>query len=209
MKSLIRNWKAVLAFILLIAAFCVLFFIYRPEKQAYESKSAQLNTMITALQTTIAENLRYADIQEALLPAGEELKASRLELYQKFPTELKEEDQIMYVVYLEEKFGTEIQFSFNKTPIPICTLSDGSTLMGLSLTVNYMTNYEGFKEMIDYLASDSRITSIQNATMEYDEVNDLAVGTLTLLCYVMDSELLEYTSPDVETPDVGKENIFG
>ena len=208
MKSLIRNWKAILALILLIAAFCVLFFIYRPEKQAYESKSAQLNTMITALQNTIAENLRYVDIQESLPPATEDLTASRLALYQKFPTELKEEDQIMYVVYLEEKFGTEIQFSFNKTPVPICPLSDGSTLMGLSLTVNYMTNYEGFKEMINYLASDSRITSIQNATMEYDEVNDLAVGTLTLLCYVMDSELLEYTSPDVETPDVGKENIF-
>ena len=208
MKSLIRNWKAILALILLIAAFCVLFFIYRPEKQAYESKSDQLNTMITALQNTIAENLRYVDIQESLPPANEELAASRLELYQKFPSELKEEDQIMYVVYLEEKFGTEIQFSFNKTPEPICVLSDGSTLMGLSLTVNYMTDYEGFKEMIDYLASDSRITSIQNATMEYDEVNDLAVGALTLQCYIMDSELLEYTSPDVKVPDTGKENIF-
>ena len=115
MKSLIRNWKAILALILLIAAFCVLFFIYRPEKQAYESKSAQLNTMIIALQNTIAENLRYVDIQDSLPPANEKLDASRLELYQKFPSELKEEDQIMYVVYLEEKFGTEIQFSFNKT----------------------------------------------------------------------------------------------
>ena len=70
-------------------------------------------------------------------------------------------------------------------------------------------NYEGFKEMIEYLASDSRITSIQHATMEYDETNDLAIGTLTLLCYIMDSELLEYTSPDVTVPETGKENIFG
>ena len=208
MKSLIRNWKAILAFILLLAAFCVLFFVYRPEKKAYESKSNELNVMITALQRTIAENLRYVDVQEELPPANDELAASRLELYQKFPTELKEEDQIMYVVYLEEKFGTEIQFSFS-TPEPIRTFSDGSTLMGLSLTVNYMTNYEGFKEMIEYLASDSRITSIQHATMEYDETNDLAIGTLTLLCYIMDSELLEYTSPDVTVPETGKENIFG
>ena len=44
--------------------------------------------------------------------------------------------------------------------------------------------------------------------MEYDEVNDLAVGALTLQCYIMDSELLEYTSPDVKVPDTGKENIF-
>lgn len=209
MKALIRNWKAILAFLLLAAAVFVFLFIYRPEKKEFESKSQQLNTMITALQTTIAENLRYADIQDDLPPAGEAIDASRLELYQKFPTELKEEDQIMYVVYLEEKFGTEIQFSFNRNPEPIRTFSDGSTLMGVTLTVNYNTNYEGFKEMIDYLASDSRITSILSATMNYDEENDVAVGYLTLLCYVMDSELLEYTSPEVTVPDVGKENIFG
>ena len=208
MKALIRNWKAILAFLLLIAAMCVLLFVYRPEKQAYESKTRELNTMITALQNTVAENLRYADIQDKLPAAGEELDASRLEVYQKFPTEMKEEDQIMYVVYLEETFGTEIQFSFS-TPVPIRTFSDGSTLMGLTLTVNYLTNYEGFKEMINYIASDSRITSIQNATMQYDEENDLAIGTLSLLCYVMDSDLLEYTSPTVEIPSTGKPNIFG
>ena len=208
MKTLIRNWKAVVAFILLAAALGVFFLIYRPEKQAYENKIQELNTMITALQSTTAENLRYVDIQDKLPPATADLDASRLALYQKFPTELKEEDQIMYVVYLEETFGTEIQFSFS-TPEPIRSFSDGSTLMGLTLTVNYQTNYDGFKEMIDYLASDSRITSIQNATMEYDDVNDIAVGSLTLLCYVMDSELLEYTSPDVEIPSTGKPNIFG
>ena len=79
MKTLIRNWKAVVAFLLLIAAVCVFFFIYRPEKQAYESKTKELNTMIVALQSTIAENLRYVDIQDKLPPATEELDASRLE----------------------------------------------------------------------------------------------------------------------------------
>jgi len=207
MKTLIRNWKVILALLLLVASAGVFFLIYRPEKQAYEAKSQQLTTMITTLQTTIAENLRYADKQEQLPAATDALAASRLELYKKFPTELKEEDQIMYVVYLEETFGTEIQFSFS-TPEPIRTFSDGSTLMGLTLTVNYTTDYEGFKEMIDYLASDSRITSIQTASLDYDEANDVASGTLSLLCYIMDSELLEYTSPEVATPEVGKENIF-
>jgi len=147
------------------------------------------------------------DIQEQLPPANEEIAASRLDLYKKFPTELKEEDQIMYVVYLEETFGTEIQFSFSEA-VPMLSLSDGSTLMALPLVVNYNTDYEGFKEMIDYLASDSRITSIQNATMQYDDANDIAVGSLTLICYIMDSELLQYQSPDVTTPSTGKPNIF-
>jgi len=207
MNALKRNWKAIIALILLIAAVGVFFMVYRPAKQQYESKTQELNTMITALQHTIAENLKYVDIQEQLPPANEEIAASRLDLYKKFPTELKEEDQIMYVVYLEETFGTEIQFSFSEA-VPMLSLSDGSTLMALPLVVNYNTDYEGFKEMIDYLASDSRITSIQNATMQYDDANDIAVGSLTLICYIMDSELLQYQSPDVTTPSTGKPNIF-
>jgi len=207
MNALKRNWKAIIAFLLLAAAVGVFFLVYRPAKEQYESKTKELNNMITALQGTIAENLRYVDIQDKLPPEHEKLSASRLELYKKFPTELKEEDQIMYVVYLEETFGTEIQFSFSEA-VPMVPLSDGSTLMGLPLVVNYNTNYEGFKEMIDYLASDSRITSIQNATMQYDEANDIAVGSLTLICYIMDSELLEYQSPDVTEPSTGKPNIF-
>jgi len=207
MNALKRNWKAIIAFLLLAAAVGVFFLVYRPAKEQYESKTKELNNMITALQGTIAENLRYVDIQNKLPPEHEKLSASRLELYKKFPTELKEEDQIMYVVYLEETFGTEIQFSFSEA-VPMLSLSDGSTLMALPLVVNYNTDYEGFKEMIDYLASDSRITSIQNATMQYDDANDIAVGSLTLICYIMDSELLQYQSPDVTTPSTGKPNIF-
>lgn len=207
MKTLKNNWKALIALILVIAAVCVYFLSYRPAKQEFENKETELNTMITALQNTIAENLRYVDIQDALPGATEQIQNSRLELYKKFPTELKEEDQIMYVVYLEDTFGTEIQFAFGAVE-PMLPLSDGSTLCGLTLTVNYQTNYAGFKEMINYLASDERITSIQHATMEYDEAGDVAVGTLTLLCYVIDSELLEYMQPDVTTPSTGKPNIF-
>lgn len=207
MKTLIRNWKAVVAFLLLVAAVCVMLLVYRPAKQEYDSKQQQLTTMITALQSTIAENLRYADIQDALPTAKEQISASLLELYKKFPAELRPEDQIMYVVYLEEIFGTEIQFQFG-TLQTIGQLADGATLCGLNLTINYETDYEGFKEMINYLAADTRLTSVEHATMYYDETNDVAVGSLTLLCYVMQSELLEYQVSDITTPSTGKPNIF-
>lgn len=207
MKALLRNWKAIFALLLVLISVGIYLKVYRPAKTEFESKQTNLNTMITALQSTIAENLRYVNVQDELPPAHEEIDASRLELYKKFPTELKEEDQIMYVVYLEKTFGTPIQFSFG-TLTPIRTFSDGAALNGLTLVVNYETTYKGFKEMIDYLASDERITSIQNATMEYDEENDVAIGTLSLLCYLIDSDLLEYQSPEVETPTVGKPNIF-
>ena len=82
-------------------------------------------------------------------------------------------------------------------------------LEGLLLTVNYKTSYKGFQEMVEYLATDSRITSVLESTIEYDAQQDVAVGQMTLILYMMNTEAMEYTAPDVAVPETGKNNIFG
>lgn len=207
MNVLKKYWALLLAIVLMLAAVAFYFNGYKTEKAAYEAEANQLRTLITTLQSTIQENSRYVDVQEKLEPATEEVNASRLALYEHFPVEMKEEDQIMYVLYLETLFGTEISFSFN-TPTPITALRDGSTLMGLELTVNYETTYQGFQNMITYLSTDSRITSVKQASIEYDAKNDIAAGEITLVLYLIDSDLLEYLPPNVAEPNTGKENVF-
>lgn len=207
MRFLGRYWKVLLSLIILIAAIIIFINGYQAEKIAHEAEVKQLNTMISSLQATVAENNRYTDVQDALPEATERITASRLDLYQKFPVEMKEEDQIMYVLYLEKLFGTEIFFAFG-TPEPLCLLQDGSELKGLLLTVNYETTYDGFQDMVSYLSSDSRVTSVQSATIEYDAANDKAVGQLSLILYLIDSPLMEYVQPDVADPGTGKDNIF-
>ena len=113
----------------------------------------------------------------------------------------------MYVLYLETIFGTEIQFAFSQSQ-PMMALSDGATLKGLTLTVNYETTYKGFQDMITYLATDSRVTSVQYADIQYDAINDKAVGTITLLLYLVESDLVEYLPPEIFQPETGKDNIF-
>ena len=94
------------------------------------------------------------------------------------------------------------------TAQPITVLRDGSKLMGLTLTVNYQTTYQGFLDMVSYLSTDSRVTSVQYASIQYDAASDTAVGNITLLLYLMDSNDLEYLPPEVFEPDTGKDNIF-
>ena len=206
-EKLIRNWRLILGIVLLVAAVFTFFKIYLAEKNAHEMEVQTLNTYIMAMERNIAENLKYASIQDELDAAIEEVKASQLELYESFPVEMKEEDQIMYVLYLETLFGTEISFSFS-SPEAITPLSDGSTLQGLQLTVNYETTYQGFRNMVKYLSTDSRITSVKEATMQYDAETDTATGLVTLCLYLIDSEDREYLPPDVAIPETGKENIF-
>ena len=206
MKIIAKYWKLIIALVLVIAA-ALSFKGYLDEEAAYKADAQRLRTFISSLESTIEENMRYIDVQDELEEASARVVASRLELYEHFPVEMKEEDQIMYVLYLEKLFGTEITFSFS-TPQPITALRDGSQLMGLTLTVNYETTYQGFQDMVSYLSTDSRITSVQYATIQYDAANDKAVGQVTLLLYLIDSELMEYLPPDVKVPDTGKDNIY-
>ena len=206
MQFLGKYWKALLAVILLIAV-VVVYSNYNSERKAHKTEVNQMNTNNAALQNRVEENLKYQGVQGQLEEATAQLMASRLELYQKFPVEMKEEDQIMYVLYLEKIFGTEIQFAFS-TAQPMVALKDGANLMGLTLTVNYQTSYDGFLDMINYLATDSRVTSVQFAQIQYDANSDTAVGTVTLLLYLIDSDLLDYVKPEVNVPDTGKDNIF-
>lgn len=208
MSALVKYWRVVLAIILVMAAIPVFFIGYLSGQENFNSESNSLNMEIRTLQTTIAENTRYTDVQDEIEDATADIETSRRELYQHFPVTLLEEDQIMYVLYLESLFGTEINFSFGSTA-PIGMLSDGATSGGLTLTVNYETTYQGFKDMIEYLSTDSRITSIQYCTLNYDDASDTATGTLTLLLYVMNSDLLDgYQPPVITEPDTGKPNLF-
>ena len=206
MQQLKKYWKALVAVVLLIA-FVMVFSNYLSERQAHQAEIDKLESNNQALQNKVDANEKYEDVQDELEEASAQLMASRLELYQKFPVEMKEEDQIMYVLYLEKIFGTEIFFSFGQAQ-PMTVLKDGAKVMGLTLTVNYQTSYDGFKDMIDYLATDSRVTSVQFAQIQYDAATDTAVGTVTLLLYLIDSDLLDYVSPEVNEPETGKDNIF-
>lgn len=207
MQILTKYWKALIAVVLLIAVVMV-YSNYDQERRAHKTEVQQIVNNNTILQNKVDNNLKYESVQGELEEATAQIMASRLELYQKFPVKMKQEDQIMYVLYLEKIFGTEIQFAFSEAQ-PLMALKDGAKLMGLTLTVNYQTSYDGFLDMINYLATDSRVTSVQFAQIQYDAASDTAVGTVTLLLYLIDSDLLDYVKPEVNVPDTGKDNIFG
>ena len=192
MKFLGKYWKILLALILVAAAVFVYMNKYQVEKNTFETKTQQLGMIIMTLESKIQENMKYAEVQDQLEEAKLELEASRMDLYKAFPVEMKEEDQIMYVLYLETLF----------------TLQDGSNLQGLMMTVNYKTTYDGFQDMLTYLSTDSRVASVYESTITYDAENDVAQGYLTLIVYLLDTEKMEYMPPDVAVPDTGKDNIF-
>lgn len=226
MNGLKKYWKVILGALLLLAAVPVFFLDYLPGKQDFERRQRQAAQELTLLQTTIDQNAYYSSVQDRLPAAGEELSASRADLYSHFPVELREEDLLLYLLalegefsgvdtgelgfdldlyqYFQEKYGLTISFSFGSTEA-IAQLSDGAVLAAQVITVYYTGPYENVKRMMTFLASDSRITSIQYGTMAWS--GESLTGTFTLRCYVL-ADGREYTPPEVDAPETGKTNVF-
>ena len=200
-------WKLFVGLLLIVFAVLIVWKGYMPAKTEYETKVEQLNTSIQTLQATVSKQVDYSEVLDKIPAAEAEMAEIRAKLYGKFPKEMKEEDQIMYILYLEDIFGTEIQFAFGVLG-DIIQLSDGAVLQALNLTFNYECGYSEFMDMINYLATDEKVTSVNYATIEYDAEQDIAIGTVTITRYLLNSTLTEYTKPDVFTPETGKENIF-
>ena len=223
MKTLLNNWKAVLALFLAIAAVLVYTMVYTPKKEAYLSEKDMLNKQISALQTTIAENARYKDVQEYLPAEHEKMDASRDVLYQAFPDEIKEEDQLMYILYLQKTFAGDLaKLGFSESLYldggqnvlqfgevqPVQMLSDGAVLQAMDIVLSYNATYAGFKSMVDYLATDSRVASIRYGTFEYDVLNSVLRGQLVIRLYTLDVTDRGYQVPVITNPGVGKDNLF-
>ena len=102
MKAIVRNWKALLAIVLVLAAAAVYFLGYRPSAENFARQREQLTQQNAQLQTTIAENERYKDVQDQLSPALDAIEESRQALYDAFPDGMREEDQLLYLLYLDE-----------------------------------------------------------------------------------------------------------
>lgn len=234
MKVISRNWKAVLAVLLAAAAVLVYFLGYRPRLERCQQEMQELGSQIAMLQTTVANNEKYKDVQGELDAASQAIAESRAELYAKFPAEFREEDQLLYLLYLDEALGQggdelgysqelheiftlrfpddselkDIKFEFGDA-VPVQVLSDGAVLQGMNLTAYYHASYEDFKNMVNYLATDSRIASIRYATFRYDEAKKLLDGKLELVLYLLDSDTQVYEAPEVTVPSTGKTDIFG
>ncbi len=230
MKVIGRNWRLILALLLVAAAVLIFFMLYKPAEESYQTQAKSQRDLISMLRQNIIteetdirrvveENEPYEHVQPMLPTALEQLSESRSELYDLFPAEMREEDQIMYVVYLEdllkqmeEELDNDIQFSFADFEMR-SPLSDNSAFGGITLVVNYVTHYDTFKKLVDYLATDERITSVRFVTMDYFESYELLSGSLVLYLYMIEpydyNSSHDYVEPEVPTPEeIGKDSIF-
>jgi hypothetical protein len=78
-----------------------------------------------------------------------------------------------------------------------------------SMSMSFTTDYQGFKDMVDYVRRYPDHTVIDSVSVSSDQVSGILVGNLVLKRFALTGTGKEYLAPSFEHIDIGMDNIFG
>lgn len=146
----------------------------------------------------------------------ENLKQAIQDIIAKYPADLTTEKAIAIVQDIElysPVLISSISFrmdnllmNFTRTSQEVPTPPTGySATLGL----NYSTTYEGFKNMMRYIAAREDRMTVPAVSVTYDPVTDLVSGTITFNMFYLWNTGKEYVPPVIYGVDKGVDSIFG
>lgn len=147
----------------------------------------------------------------------------------KYPSALTQEKAISIVQDMEEKTGVHISAAgflmddligevsgtsiatgeADESAVADMPTADSNIGYYAVLTMNYQATYDGFKEMLDYVAALPDRANMPNVSAEYDEETGGLVGSISLYMYYLTNTDREYEAPEITGVNKGVFDIFG
>lgn len=193
-----------LGFIIAVASYL---WIFNPATLKHQ----ELETELTALKAHEAELQKLVDNYDFYKEQIVVLTERRDELVERFPAEIKPENEIMYAVELEDLL--EVQFSALNygAPLEIVPATKNAGLMAYNtpLVGNYIATYRGLKDIILHTAEQKDRMVVDTVTASYDGITGNLIGNVTINMYAVSGTEKLYEKPYVPAMNMGIDNIFG
>ena len=78
-----------------------------------------------------------------------------------------------------------------------------------TISMNFQTTYQGFKELVDYINSNADNTIIDSVTVSSDSITGNLAGILVLKRFALTGTGKVYKTPVIDDINIGTDNIFG
>ncbi|MBH1939785.1 hypothetical protein I5677_02615 [Mobilitalea sibirica] len=78
-----------------------------------------------------------------------------------------------------------------------------------TISMSFVTTYQGFKELVEYIREYPERTIIENASVSYDSTTGNLTGSLMLKRFALAGSGKEYKAPVIDGINIGTDNIFG
>lgn len=198
-----------LALLLLAGAY---FLVYRRSVTAATALEEQ-----NKIDQATVDQLENMKRRRSQVEAGtENMKQYIQEIIKRYPSDLTTEKAIAIVQDIElysPVLISSINFRMDNLIMNFTHSSEEvptpPTGYNATLALSYSTTYEGFKNMLRYIAAREDRMTVPSVSVTYDPVTDLVSGTITFNMFYLRNTGKEYVPPVIYGVDKGVESIFG
>lgn len=196
--------------------------------RSFSEKNAVLEDEKVKLSNEVAR-LELLDVRkETYLETAEELSSLSAEMINQFPSEIREETAIMYAYDMENTSDIHVN-SMTINPANLLytmgqyntAATDNTTtdttvvqgvaryLYGVTLNLDYTVSYEGFKDIINFIQSDTDKRNVERISLSYDAQTGNLLGTMVVNLFSLQGNDKVYEEPYIPSMPIGNTNPFG
>lgn len=181
--------------------------VFRPMRK----KNAELLAQKIELENELATIEDIKAHEEEYLSETGRFKEKSKEISDRFPALVTPQDQILYVVELENRFPTMFVDKLScEEAVNAQETENGSANANLfcaPMTLDYQIEYTELKGFLNALSEEASRRSIENITLTRD-TSGVLIGTMKMDAYYMIGTDKEYEKPDLSDVFTGTENVF-
>lgn len=210
----------------------IYFFVYT----SFTEKTAAMNADNETLQTEVDYLQDLADHKQQYIDDTAAMQIQIDEIKSRFPAEYKPEDDIMYIIGVENDYGAEIPTIAMGTSsmIEVATAAEetaeapaegaeatddaagdtvDTTTPAISLyqtpiSVSMQSSYRSLKDIVTYINTDTDRKSIDSLSVVFDTETGLLASTMAFNAYSLTGTEKEYAAPQVNGVFYGTSDIF-
>lgn len=211
----------------------IYFFVYT----SFTEKTAAMNADNETLQTEVDYLQDLADHKQQYIDDTAAMQIQIDEIKSRFPAEYKPEDDIMYIIGVENDYGAEIPTIAMGTSSMIevaataeetaeapaegaeATTDDAAgdtvdtttpaiSLYQTPISVSMQSSYRSLKDIVTYINTDTDRKSIDSLSVVFDTETGLLASTMAFNAYSLTGTEKEYAAPQVSGVFYGTSDIF-
>lgn len=210
----------------------IYFFVYT----SFTEKTAAMNADNETLQTEVDYLQDLADHKQQYIDDTAAMQIQIDEIKSRFPAEYKPEDDIMYIIGVENDYGAEIptiamgtssmievaaaaeetaeapaegaEATDDAAGDTVDTTTPAISLYQTPISVSMQSSYRSLKDIVTYINTDTDRKSIDSLSVVFDTETGLLASTMAFNAYSLTGTEKEYTAPQVNGVFYGTSDIF-
>lgn len=210
----------------------IYFFVYT----SFTEKTAAMNADNETLQTEVDYLQDLADHKQQYIDDTAAMQIQIDEIKSRFPADYKPEDDIMYIIGVENDYGAQIptiamgtssmievaaaaeetaeapaegaEATDDAAGDTVDTTTPAISLYQTPISVSMRSSYRSLKDIVTYINTDTDRKSIDSLSVVFDTETGLLASTMAFNAYSLTGTEKEYAAPQVSGVFYGTSDIF-